>query len=213
MNTDKNGKKNQLSQTFAKVFCTIFILVCNISVTGQVVIKGETHLSVKTDSVFHSDTVIYQKTANTLKSEKSVAKLYVVKGTLISDLAENNQIEIVYIEAPKPKQKQKEVALAKSNKTERSIAQPQKKPETKKNTFFVSRAPKGNTDLITGKEIIAVAVNFTPTVKKEVSIVKNELLGFRVGFKINLINHYFNEKIVSSLDPKSIKVRPPPIYI
>src|SRR5690606_5821506 len=109
----------------------------------------------------------------------SVAKLYVVKGTLISDLAENNQIEIVYIEAPKPKQKQKEVALAKSNKSDRSIDPPKQKPKTEKKASIISRSPKGNTDLITGKEIIAVAVNFTPTVKKEVSIVKNELLGFR----------------------------------
>lgn len=215
MNTEKNKKKKQLSMIFTKVVFTYFFLVWGILLSGQVVIKGDTQLYVKSDSVFSSDTIIHQRTNNTLKTEESVAKLYVVKRTITSNLTENPEIEVIYIEAPKSKsnQKKKETTLTKSKKTERSIAQPQKKPETQKSRFFVSSAPKGNTDLVTGKEIIVASVTFTPSVKKEVSNFKNELINITTDLKNKPFNQYFNVKIFSSLDPKSIKIRPPPIYI
>lgn len=211
INTNKSGKKKQLFQAFWKVIFIYLFLVCNI-LSGQIVIKGDTQLYVKSDSVFHSDTIIYQR-SDPSNTEKRIAKLYVVKGTLTSNWVENQEIEIIYTETPKSKQKKKESTLTRSNQTDRFIVQTQQKPEIEKNTFFLSRALKGNTNLITGKEIISAAVNFTPSVKKEVSIVKNNVTLITAGLENNSANHYFNEKICGCVYTTSFKVRPPPLYL
>lgn len=203
-----NGNNKQLSQTYMRIIGVYFFFAWSNILSGQVVIKGNTQLYVKSDAILHSDTIIYIPST----AEESSAKLYVVKGTISSHLVDNTEIEIIYHEAPNSKQKKIESTLTQSKKADSPITPIRHTPQPKKK-IFLNCALDGNLDLMSGIDIIIAAVTFTPSGKKEISLFKEELNHITSGIKAKLFNPYFEEKIVSNFGTESIKVRPPPPYI
>ena len=199
---------------WGKVLLVLFFIILSQCFYGQIYVKGDAFIYVKDSSFIHTDSIIYLNTSDSLISKpvNRNSKIYILKGTLVYQLSENSNAQIVYVEQQAPENKESSKKLIQA-----LIAQKETKPLNngihQVYTSQYKSATENNISIQKRENIIAVLTSSNTNLKK-----LDIALFFLESVFLHNYSNWNNTKIeiisglLNSPSLLTLRSRPPPDF-
>lgn len=184
----------------------IGIFIAFFSLNAQVFVGSETQLKINQGTIFHADSITYNTQEK--NSAEEANKIYVVKGTIISNFSEiSSKTEIIFIDVPDSTQTKSKRQKTKESELDKKIVEVRLKDNEQK----IHKAPIDNSGLFSGRKETTKGIQSNTFSKKHLGLHLNEVVINNFSL-FEIKNSSFQIlNIESSRFVFTFRIRPPPI--
>lgn len=180
----------------------IGIFIAFFSLNAQVFVGSETQLKINQGTIFRENSIAYNNSA------EEANKIYVVKGTIISNFSEiSSKTEIIFIDVPDSTQTKSKRQKTKESELDKKIVEVRLKDNEQK----IHKAPIDNSGLFSGRKETIKGIQPNTFSNKYLGLYLNEvdINNFSLFEIKNSSFQILN--IESSRFVFTFRIRPPPI--